>query len=92
MSEICEADINAVLGEMDALILHELLRAKASISEFESALEWVRHASAGDYSACRSVPARVHRLVDLLSVCLSADNERRPVKIEPGDDRRGRAA
>jgi hypothetical protein len=68
MSAISEADVRAVLGETDALVLRELIRTQACTEELARALEFVCNGSSADANASRSLPSRLQRLVDLLSV------------------------
>ncbi len=68
MSAITEAEVTAIVGETDALILRELIRTQACAEELAKAAELVCNCSSVDLEASRGLPLRLQRLVDLLSV------------------------
>ena len=68
MPAITEAEVTAIVGETDALILRELIRTQACAEELAKAAELVCTRSSADLEAPRGLPLRLQRLVDLLSV------------------------
>jgi hypothetical protein len=70
MAEITEADVKAILGDTEEIILREMLRTKASLAELRRAIDYVQNLSASDLISRGKLPRRVQRLVDLLLVGL----------------------
>ncbi len=68
MGGVTEADVAAAIGRIDEIIMHEVVRTKASRSEIRRALELV--ATPPDPARPDPLPPRMQRLVDLLSVAL----------------------
>ncbi|HMN70254.1 MAG TPA: hypothetical protein PKA55_00125 [Rhodoblastus sp.] len=77
MPAICDRDIRAALGDVDALVLKELVRTRANVEEFMQALEFVRGRGRFDFKSYEASQARVQRLVDLLFVAAGADSGNR---------------
>ncbi len=81
MAEICEADVTAILGDADELVLRELIRTKATVLDLRAALAFTKGPAAVDTNIYQTLPGQMRRLVDLLSVglddALSIDDARR---------------
>lgn len=77
MPAIREADIRAVLGDVEALVLGELVRTQATTEEFTRAAEFVRSRVGGDLKFYRALPRQTQRLVDLLSVTSIGETDAR---------------
>ncbi len=77
MTAICEADVKAVVGETDVLVLRELVRTKATADELARAVAFARNEPADARNAHWTLSSRVQRLIDLVSVTEFGDGEKR---------------
>lgn len=68
MTGITEADVAAVIGRIDEIIMREVVRTGASRPELRRAFALAK--GPADFSAHTALPARMRRLVDLLAVAL----------------------
>lgn len=74
MDEIRESDVKALLGEIDALVIWEIVRTEARISELHRAFDIVTDPCADDDDVSRALPTRMRRLIDLLLAALDHPN------------------
>jgi hypothetical protein len=68
MGGVTEADVAAVIGRIDEIIIHEVVRTGASRPELRQAFALAK--GPADFSAHTALPPRMRRLVDLLAVAL----------------------
>ncbi len=66
MDAISERDVVAAIGPIDDLLIREVVRTRASLSEFRHALAIVHRGSENDPVQA----GRMQRLIDLLGVAL----------------------
>ncbi|GAU81719.1 hypothetical protein [Bosea sp. BIWAKO-01] len=70
MSEISAGDVVAAIGRSDELIIREMLRTKATLLELRRALAFAKGPANASPAAYQALPARMQRLVDLLTAAL----------------------
>lgn len=70
MSEISAGDVVAAIGQSDELIIQETLRTKATTLELRRALAFAKGPANASPAAYQALPARMQRLVDLLTAAL----------------------
>lgn len=68
MDGVTEADVAAVIGRIDEIIVHEVVRTGASRPELRRAFALAK--GPADFSAHTALPPRMRRLVELLAVAL----------------------
>ena len=68
MGEITKADVDAIVGPIDQIIMEEIVRTGASRLELRRALAMAR--GRADLETASALPPRMQRLVDLLAVTL----------------------
>ncbi|WP_420102275.1 hypothetical protein [Bosea sp. (in: a-proteobacteria)] len=82
MGQVTEAEVAAAIGRVDEMILREVVRTQASSGEVRQALALV--GTPADLSAGETLPPRMQRLVDLLSVAVPEPvGPRRPQNHRP---------
>lgn len=82
MGQVTEAEVAAAIGRVDEMILREVVRTQASSGEIRRALELV--GTPADLNASETLPPRMQRLVDLLSVAVPEPvGPRRPENRRP---------
>lgn len=72
MREISAPDVVAAIGRDDELIIRETLRTKATPLELRQALAFAKGPANASPAAYQALPARMQRLVDLLTVALES--------------------
>lgn len=70
MSEISASDVVTAIGRTDELIIRETLRTGATPGELRRALAFAKGPANASPAAYQALPARMRRLVDLLTVAL----------------------
>lgn len=75
MSEISAGDVVAAIGRSDELITREALRTKATPLELRRALAFAKGPANASPTAYQALPARMQRLVDLLTAALEGSTQ-----------------
>ncbi|WP_089177448.1 hypothetical protein [Bosea sp. AS-1] len=68
MGGVTEADVAAVIGRIDEIIIQEVVRTQASPAELRQAVQLARDSV--DIAASDALSPRMQRLVDLVAVAL----------------------
>ncbi len=68
MSGVTEADVAAVIGRLDEIIIREIVRTQASRSELRRAADLAK--GPVERAVFDDLPPRMQRLIDLLGVAL----------------------
>jgi hypothetical protein len=86
MREISAPDVVAAIGQGDELIIRETLRTRATPRELRQALAFAKGPANASPAAYQALPARMQRLVDLITVAL----ESAAADFAPEDQHRGK--